>query len=125
MTRLRVADPSAARTRARWAFWTLIGVNAVMLWFFVGMAGSLAAHARVLDERTLQRCASAALQNLSAPGFARDLRAARFVGDATVRFAGEVERYDERRADVIEFECTVRLDEDSDQVVVLRAAVVG
>ena len=131
MSRLRAAGPSAARTRARWALWTLIGINALMLWFFLGMSASLDWHARVLEENTLQQCASQALQGPSGPSYAQDLRDARFVGDVTVRFTGDVTRYDQgSRAIVepVEIECRVKVaDGDSnasDGLLVERAEVV-
>ncbi|MEO5662913.1 MAG: hypothetical protein ABIR39_06475 [Nocardioides sp.] len=137
MSRLRAAGPSAARTRARWALGTLVGVNALMLWFFLGMTASLGWHAKLLDETTLRSCAASALDRTNGDGrsvspWSADLTGARFVGDATIRFVGDFDTYDDETGEgtaTLEVECTLAVaDGDSStsaQLVVRRARVVG
>lgn len=119
---------SAARTRAGWAFWILIGVNAVMLWFFIGMSASLSVHAKVLDQETLQLCTSRALVERGVYAYSATFDDVRFTGDATLRFVSEFDDVDidgVRTTDVFEIECTVELFEgDNDQLLVERAVVV-
>lgn len=125
MTRLRAAGPSAARTRARWAFWTLIGVNVVMLWFFLGMSASVNQHARMLDEDSLRDCARHA-----AGGWVSgiDTDGARFVGPATVEFSARSIDVASARGGTVRVRCVLRPASGDagigDRLVVQRAEVV-
>ena len=131
MSRLRAAGPSAARTRARWAFWIMIAVNAVMLWFYLGMAASVGWGARALDHDTLQACALRAFEGDAVFVGRDDVGEARYVGDATIRFTATFEVYGDKGRSVTssEIQCTVEAaGEDSDigdQLAVVRATVVG